>query len=118
MFNSKKLIVMVTLFLLLAATIIAAENGKARFAATRTIFAAGTELKAGQYDVKWEANGQETTVLFTPVGTRTEIKVQGKVEQSEKKYDYNSMVTGKDSAGRDAVKELQFKGNNVRIVFE
>jgi hypothetical protein len=118
MFNSKKLIVMVTLFLLLASTIIALESGNARFAATRTIFAAGTELKAGQYDVKWESNGQDTTVVFTPVGTRTEIKVQGKVENSEKKYEYNSMVTGKDSAGRDAIKQLQFKGNNVRIIFE
>jgi len=118
MFNSKKLIVMVALCMLLAATIIAVENGNARFAATRSLFAGGTELKAGQYDVKWEVNGQDTTVVFTPVGTRTEIKVQGKVEQSEKKYEYNSMVTGKDSSGRDAIKQLLFKGNNVRIVFE
>jgi hypothetical protein len=118
MFNSKKLFVMVALFMILSTVMIFAEGGSARFAATRPLYAAGTELKTGQYDVKWETNGQATTVIFTPVGTRTEIKVQGKVEQSDKKYDYNSMVTGKDAAGRDAVKQLQFKGNNVRIIFE
>ncbi len=118
MLNSKKMIVLGVLFMLLASVIIASESGSARFAATRTLFAGGTELKAGQYDVKWEAEGQETSVIFSPVGTRTDIKIQGKIEQSEKKYQYNSMVTGKDSQGRDAIKQLQFKGKNIKIVFE
>jgi hypothetical protein len=118
MFNRKRIIMATVLVLIAAAAMMAAESGSARFAATRAIFVAGTEIKAGPYDVKWEASGQDTAVIFKSVGTTHEIKVQGKIESSDKAYDYNSIVTGKDSSGRDAIKQLQFRGKNIRIVFE
>jgi hypothetical protein len=119
MFNRKNLIVTITLFIILAAGVLmAAEGGNAKFAIVRPLFVAGTEIKVGQYDVKWEAGSQDTAVIFTPVGKSEGIKVQGKFEEVAKKFENNSMAIGKDAAGRDAIKQLQFSGRNFRIVFE
>jgi hypothetical protein len=46
------------------------------------------------------------------------LKVQAKIEELEKNFDSNSLVIAKDSAGRDAIKGLQFSGKRIRIVFE
>jgi hypothetical protein len=110
----KHLIIVTLLVFLIAAPIIAAEES-ARFAVVETLYASGTEIKPGKYDVKWETNGE---VTFGFIGKPGGIKIQGKLEESDKKYDYNSMAVGKDSAGRPAIKQLQFRGKNIRIVFE
>lgn len=119
MFSSKNHIMMITLFVFLAAaTLMAAVGGSARFSVEKPLFAAGTEIAPGQYDVKWKSEGQEASVVFTLVGKPNGIKVQGKVEQADKKYEFNSMAIGKDSADRLAIKQLQFSGKNIRIIFE
>lgn len=115
MFKSKNLIIVALLVLLTAAPILAAEEGSARFTVVQPLFASGTEIKPGKYDVKWDSTGE---VTFAFVGKPGGIKVQGKIEESEKQYDFNSMATGKDAAGRPAIKQLQFRGKNIRIVFE
>jgi len=43
--------------------------------------------------------------------------VQGKIVETEKKFDYNSVLSGKDSTGREALRELQVAGKKIRIVF-
>lgn len=118
MFNNKKCIGMAALLVLLVATALMAAGGSAKFTVVNPLFAAGTEIAPGQYNVKWEAKGQEASVLFTLVGKPNGIKVQGKVEQADKKYEFSSMAIGKDSAGRPAIKQLQFGGKDIRIVFE
>ncbi len=121
MFKSKNLMMLVTLSILLAAavsTVIAAEgSGSAKFAVTNTIFVAGNEIKPGSYDVKWEANGSDATVVFVNQGKEV-AKIPAKVEEVNKKGDYNSLAIGKDSAGHDAIKGMQFAGKKIRIVFE
>jgi hypothetical protein len=114
MLKIKNLIIVTLLVLCIAAPIIAAEEA-ARFAVVETVYASGTEIKPGKYDVKWDSKGE---VTFGFVGKPGGITVQGKIEEVDKKYDYNSMATGKDSAGRPAIKQLQFRGKNIRIVFE
>jgi hypothetical protein len=114
MLKIKNLVVFMLLVFFIAAPIIAAVE-VARFNVADTYFAAGTEIKPGRYDVKWESNGE---VTFGFVGKPGGIKVQGKIEEGDKKYDANNIIIGKDSAGRSAIKQLQFKGKNVRIVFE
>jgi hypothetical protein len=119
MFKCKNLIMLSMLLVILASTsIMAVDGGSAKFVVTRPLFAAGTEVKVGQYDVKWQPGTQTTEVTFAAVGKSLEIKLQGKIEEVETKYDYNSMVIGKDSAGREAIKQLQFSGKKIRIVFE
>jgi hypothetical protein len=113
MLKVKHLIIVTLLVFFIAAPIIAAEES-ARFAVVETLYASGTEIKPGKYDVKWDDKGE---VTFSLVGKPGGIKVQGKIEEVDKKYDYNSMAVGKDSAGRPAIKQLQFRGKNIRIVF-
>jgi len=120
MSNSRTTIIVVALaVLLVAAPILAlAESGSARFVVTRTLYFGDTEIKAGQYDVKWESSSPEATVTFAFIGKPGGVTVNGKIEQVDKKYDYNSMGIGKDAAGREVIKQLQFSGKKIRIVFE
>jgi hypothetical protein len=122
MFNSKNLTMILALLILLtAAPLVASDDssGSAKFVVTSTLLVSGTELQAGQYDVSWQsgADSENTEVLFVPVGKETGIKVQGKIEKVAKKYDYNSMAIGTDPSGRKVIKQLQFSGKNIRIVF-
>jgi len=41
-----------------------------------------------------------------------------KLVEAYKKVDFDSVTIAKDSAGRDAVKNIQFEGKKARIVFE
>jgi hypothetical protein len=111
-------VIVALLISLLAAPILASEAGAAKFAVTRPLYVGGTEVNIGTYDVKWQINGQATDVTFSAIGKSIVIKAQGKIEQVDKKFDYNSLVIGKDSAGREAIKQLQFRGENIRIIFE
>jgi hypothetical protein len=96
----------------------AAILGSGRFVVDRTLVAAGTEIKPGEYDVKWESHGPEATVEFTPIGKHQGVKVQGKIEEVNKKFDSNSLGIAKDPSGREVIKELQFSGKKMKIVFE
>jgi hypothetical protein len=123
MVNKKNLIVVAALLVLLTVAPIMAladsDSGSARFVVSRTLFAAGSEIPVGQYEVKWESVGDDASVVFEPRGRRGDpIKVQGKIERVERNYDFNSISMGKDSAGRDTMRQLQFRGRNIRIVFE
>jgi hypothetical protein len=115
MLKIKSLIAVTLLVFFIAAPIIAAEEAGARFAVVETLYASGTEIKPGKYDVKWDDKGE---VTFGFVGKPGGIKVQGKIEEVDKKFDYNSMATAKDASGRQTIKQLQFRGKNIRIVFE
>jgi hypothetical protein len=124
MLNKKYFIVSVAFLVLLAvAPIMAAEKGSAekgsgRFVVSRTLVAAGTEIKAGEYDVKWMSHSPEATVEFTPVGKPQGVKVQGKIVGVDKKFDFDSIGIAKDPSGRETLKELQFSGKKMKIVFD
>ena len=118
MLNRKYFIVSVAFIILLAvATLMAAEKGSGRFTVDRTLVAAGTEIKAGEYNVKWEGQGPEVTVEFAPVGKPQGVKVQGKIEAVDKKFDFDSLGIAKDQTGREVIKEIQFGGKKMKIVF-
>ena len=121
MFKNKNLMVLVMLFTLLTAATVAmageGSTGSATFAVTNTLFASGTEIKPGSYDVKWEATGSDATVIFINQGKEV-ARIPVKIVEVEKKGDYNSLAIGKDSTGRETIKGIQFAGKKVRIVFE
>jgi hypothetical protein len=119
MLNNKHLIMIVTLLVLLvAAPLVAADSGSASFVVTAPLYVAGSQINPGQYNVKWESHSPEATVTFTGVEKPVVIKVPGKVEQVDSKASYNSIITGKDAAGHESIKQLLFSGKNVRIIFE
>ena len=92
------------------------EKGTGKFVVDQILFAAGTEIKAGEYNVKWESHGSEVTVEFTPIGKAQGVKVPGKIVEANEKFDSNSIVIAKDPDGRDVIKELKFSG--IKIIFE
>jgi len=95
-----------------------AEKGSGRFVVDHTLVAAGTKIKAGEYNVKWESHGPKATVEFTLIGKPQGIKVPGKIVEVNEKFDSNNIGIGKDPAGRDVIKELQFSGKKIKIIFE
>ncbi|MDI9613988.1 MAG: hypothetical protein QM330_13225 [Acidobacteriota bacterium] len=121
MFSRKNVVLMSVLFVfLLSLPLMAAQKGSARVTLTKAVFVAGTEteIKAGKYDAKWNAEGEDATVVFSPVGKPDKIEVKGKVESVDKKFEFNSLGIGTDASGRPAIKNLQLKGKTMRIVFE
>jgi len=106
-----------TLLILLVATPLTMAKDSYKFAVSRTMFVAGTEIKAGTYDVKYEVNNSEATVMFYAYG-KVAVKVQGKVAESDKPSDYNSLAIGKDASGREAIKALNFGNKTTTIIFE
>jgi hypothetical protein len=117
MLKNRRSIMLVTLLILLVAApmMSLAETGK--FKVARDMFVAGTAIKAGTYDVKFEATGSDASVVFTANG-KVEAQVKGKIEDGGKVSDYNSLSVGKDSAGRDAIKAMMFKGTKTTVVFD
>ncbi len=118
MSRNYKLIVLVTLLVLLvAAPMTSLAQGSAKFKVARTLHVAGSEIQAGTYDVKYEVSGSDATVMFTVRG-KVEVQAKGKIEDGGKVSDYNSLSIGKDSAGRDAIKALMFRGSKTIVVFD
>jgi len=116
MFNSKNLIGAATVILLLIAIPVMAVEGTAKFVVTDTVSVAGSELKPGAYDVKWESSSSEASVVFMSQG-KAVLKVQGKIEELNEKNDSNSLLIMKDPSGKPVLKGLQFSGKKIRITF-
>jgi hypothetical protein len=118
MLKSRNLMMLVTLLVFLAAVpTIALANGSAKFTIPNTLFIAGNEVKPGEYDIKWESSSPEATVTFI-TKEKVVAKAQGKIVEGDKRFDFDTFLIGKDSAGRMTIKELQFSGKKFRIVFE
>jgi hypothetical protein len=117
MLKNRNSIVLVTLLVLLAAIPMMMAKDSYKFAVSRTMFVAGTEIKTGIYDVKYEVNNAEATVMFYAYG-KVAVKVQGKVEESKTPAENNSLAIGKDASGREAIKALMFRDKTTTIVFE
>jgi hypothetical protein len=117
MFKSRNCTILIILFVLAAAPIIAQTSGSGRFGVQSKVIMAGTEVNPAEYSVKWKAEGSQATVTLSTYG-KTPIVVKGKLVIAEKKYDWSTMSIEKDSSGRDVVKALLFGGKKISIVFE
>jgi hypothetical protein len=91
-------------------------KGKILLTVAETFFAAGNEVKSGEYEVKWESSGTDATTTFV-AREKIAATIQGKIVQLEKKSEYDTLLTTKDSSGRTAVKELLLSGKPFKIVF-
>lgn len=117
MFRKNLLMLIMVLMILTAGTMLASE-GSAKFQVASPMFVAGNELQPGAYEIKWEStSATEATVTFTIKG-KVAAKVPAKCSELEQKNDRNSLMTGQDSTGRNALKQIQFAGKKVKITFE
>ena len=118
MFKNKNLLMSVMLLVLLAAMpAMALNNGSSKFTVSETLLVAGSEIQAGDYDVKWESGGQEVAVTFLAKG-KAIAKVQGKVVEKDKKSDENALLIARGSDNRKSLKEIRLAGKKDVIVFE
>jgi hypothetical protein len=114
----KSLIIVSTLlFFLTAASTIALAKKPSKFKVSETVYAAGIEIKSGEYAVTWESNSPKATVLFTADG-KTVAKAEGKAVEMNKVSEFDTLVLGQDASGRKTVKEIRFAGGKTAIVFE
>jgi hypothetical protein len=112
------MLIMVLMFLTAGAILAPAAEGTANFVVASPMFVAGNELQPGDYTIKWETtSATEATVTFTIKG-KVAAKVPAKCSALEQKNDRNSLMTGQDATGRNALKQIQFAGKKVRITFE
>ena len=120
MYMSKniKLIMLITLLALLVAAPMTSAEKASKFAVSRTMFIAGTQIKAGTYNVKYETNSPEATVTFLAENGKVVAEVKGKVVESATPAEYNALSTGQDASGRDAIKALIFRNKTTTIIFE
>jgi hypothetical protein len=116
MFINKTVTMIVALLILLAAVPVWALEGSAEFILSETMVCAGTEFKAGSYDVKYQSSSPEVTVTFMLKG-KVIAKIQGKIEELNKKNESSSMLIGKDASGRPVINSLQFGGKKIRVNF-
>ena len=109
-------IVFAALLILLTAIPVMMAQDSYKFHVSRTMSIAGTEIKAGFYDVKYEVNSSEATVQFYAHG-KVSVEVKGKVVENEKPADNNALAIGKDGSGREEIKELFFRAKTMSIIF-
>jgi hypothetical protein len=117
MFNRRNSFVIFVLLILFTAAPILAESGSANYSVSKAMLMAGTEIQAGEYQVKYQSNSPEVTVTVKSKG-KVVATVKGKLEQLTEATDYTSLMVGKDSTGRDIIHALQFGGKKYRVVFE
>jgi hypothetical protein len=117
MLKKSNSIVLITLLVLLAAIPMIMAKDSYRFSVPQTLFIAGTEIKAGIYDAKYEVNNSEATVMFY-AHRDVVVQVKGKVSESDRPSDFNSLGIGKDASGREAILRLYFRGKTTTIVFQ
>jgi len=77
---------------------------------------AGTHLKSGKYQVRWETHSPEATVTFEQ-GKKVMATVEGKVVDRGKRYDRNEVVYNENPDGSQAIQELRFSGSSEVVVF-
>jgi hypothetical protein len=109
-------IVLAALLILLTAIPVMMAQDSYKFHVSRTMSVAGTEIKAGFYDVRYEVNKSEATVQFYAHG-KVSVEVKGKVVENEKPADNNALAIGKNGSGSEEIKELFFRDKTMSIIF-
>jgi hypothetical protein len=119
LYNNKilKFLLVVVITGLLSAFGASLESGSAKVTVSQKMLVAGNEIKAGQYLVQWEPNGTGSAVTFKSQGEAV-VKVTGKITRTEKKSQYDSVLSAKDSDGRSLIKAIELGEKQIRIAFE
>jgi hypothetical protein len=77
----------------------------------------GTQLKPGNYDVKWEGAAPEIQVSFVHDG-KIVATVPGTLKTNDPHVTEDDIVTDTTSANAKTLKEIDFSHNKESLVFE
>jgi hypothetical protein len=76
----------------------------------------GTTIPAGEYKVKYDANG--STCLVTVMrGSKTVATANGELKQLDKKPEYDQIKLQNDTGGLPALSEMDFHNSTTAITF-
>ena len=76
----------------------------------------GTTIPAGEYTVKYDANGS-TCLVKVMKGSKTVATANGELKQLASKPDHNQVVLQNDAGGVPAVNEMDFRDTQTGISF-
>jgi hypothetical protein len=105
------------LIFLTAASSMAVMKKPPKIKVSETVYVGGTEIQSGEYKVTWESNSPKAMLTFSSDG-KAAVKAEGKVVDMDKAVEFDTLIIGKDSAGRKAIREIRFAGGKTSIVFE
>jgi hypothetical protein len=77
---------------------------------------AGAHLARGTYSVKWQTHSPEATVSFLQ-GSKVVATAEGKVVDSGKMYESDSVLYDETADGPRVIREIRFKGSSEVIEF-
>lgn len=110
----RSLISGVALVLLVSASALANGSRTIKLAYPATL--SGTQIEAGQYQLRWEERSPEATVTLAK-GKNVVATAQGKLEQRSAKYERNMVVLTTRADGSRTINEFRLAGTNKAIVF-
>src|SRR5271167_1909014 len=76
----------------------------------------GTTIPAGDYTVKYDANGS-TCLVKVMKGGKTVATANGELKQLASKPQHDQVVLQNDTAGTPALSEIDFSGSKTAITF-
>ncbi len=106
-----------SLLLFVLAAPAALAKGTVDFTLERPLEVGGKVVAPGSYKVSWVSHSPETDVSFTRRG-KVVAEARGKMVERDAKSEADSLVTVKDSNGKDVLKEIRFAGKKTAIVIE
>ena len=110
----RSLISGVALALLLSASALAKGSRTINLAYAAVL--SGTQIEAGQYQLRWEERSPEATVTLAN-GRNVVATAQGKVEERSVKYGRNMVLLTTKPDGSRTISEFRLAGTNKAIVF-
>jgi len=100
------------LMLLLAATAFAANKGPLQI--TDPVSVGGTQLKPGDYTVKWDGDGPNVQLNIMK-GSKTVTTVPAHVVTADQAAPSNSMVAQQNGDGSKTLSEIRFSGKKYSL---
>ena len=77
----------------------------------------GTTIPAGEYTVKYDANGS-TCLVKVMKGSKTVATANGELKQLSSKPEHNQVVLRNDTGNLPAVSEMDFSNTTTAITFD
>lgn len=88
-------------------------SNKSSFQANETFEVNGQQLKAGDYQLRWDGTGDNVEVTFMK-GNKEVAKTTAKIVPLDKAYDHDSTVVDR-TGGKATLAELRFAGKKYAI---
>jgi hypothetical protein len=114
MTRTKSIANLLTLSLLLAASVVAGNTNKGTLKVAETVSVGGKQLTAGEYQVEWAGSGSSVELTISE-GRETVAKVPAQILPLTKAEARNGYSTNTDQAGNKALTGIFFGGKKYQL---